>query len=165
MGSAGPIVNAGNIIRRLDLKEHPEGGYYREIYRSPVKVKIGGLERCAATCIYFLLTKDAFSAFHRLRFDEIWHFLKGTALRIHCLHEKSGLRTVELGCGADGTRQSQHVIPAGTWFAAEVAEGDFALLGCTLAPGFEFMDFELARRERLISDFPRYGELITRLTR
>ncbi len=158
-------MSVADIIKRLGLREHPEGGYYREIYRSPLKVGIDGLERCAATCIYFLLTGDTFSAFHRLKFDEIWHFLEGSALKIYSLHDKSSLRAVELGHGDEKGRQLQHVIPAGTWFAAEVAAGDYALLGCTVAPGFEFGDFELAKRENLIRDFPQYSGLISRLTR
>lgn len=151
---------ARRIIERLGLSEHPEGGYYREIYRSPLKVSARGLERRALTCIYYLLPRGSFSAFHRLRSDEIWHFLEGSVLRLHCL-DRGGLQTVDLGAGKD----LQQAIAAGTWFAAEVVGGEYSLAGCTVAPGFEFEDFELARRETLAAEFSRHADLIARLTR
>jgi hypothetical protein len=157
---AETTLNAAELIARLELQEHPEGGFYREIYRSPLRVRAGGEERSAVTCIYYLLPRGAFSAFHRLRHDELWHFLGGAPLRIHCLREGREPWTLELGPGGE----LQAVVPAGTWFAAEAFEGDFALAGCTVAPGFEFADFELAGRERLVAAFPGHGELIRRFT-
>lgn len=154
-------MSAAGLVAKLGLQEHPEGGYYREIYRSPLRVRVGGKERSAVTCIYYLLPRGSFSAFHRLRHDELWHFLGGSPLRIHCLREGREPWTLELGAG----RELQAVVPAGTWFAAEPAGGEFALLGCTVAPGFEFVDFELADRERLASAFPAAAGLVRRLTR
>lgn len=154
-------MSAAGLVAKLGLKEHPEGGFFREIYRSPLRVRAGGKERSAVTCIYYLLPRGSFSAFHRLRHDELWHFLGGSPLRIHCLREGREPWTLELGPG----QELQAVVPAGTWFAAEPAGDDFALLGCTVAPGFEFADFELADRERLAAAFPLAAGLVRRLTR
>ena len=154
-------TGAADLVAKLGLKEHPEGGFFREIFRSPLRVCADGRERSAVTCIYYLLPRGSFSAFHRLRSDELWHFLAGSPLRIHCLRAGREPWTLELGPG----RELQAVVPAGTWFAAEAAEGEFALLGCTVAPGFEFADFELADRARLAAAFPGHESLIRRLTR
>lgn len=154
-------MSVAGLVAKLGLKEHPEGGFYREIYRSPIRVRAGGSERSAVTCIYYLLPAGSFSAFHRLRHDELWHFLGGSPLRIHCLRAGREPWTLELGPG----RELQAVVPAGTWFAAEAVEGEFSLLGCTVAPGFEFADFELAGREELAAAFPAAAGLVRRLTR
>jgi hypothetical protein len=159
--AAGQRNGAAGLIAKLGLREHPEGGFYREMFRSALRVDAAGVERSAVTCIYYLLTRGTFSAFHRLRFDELWHFLGGSLLRIHCLRDGGEPWALELGPG----RELQAVVPAGTWFAAEVIEGEFALLGCTVAPGFEFADFELADRGRLAAEFPGHEHLIRRLTR
>ncbi len=158
-------MNTEELICKFHLEPHPEGGYYREIYRSPLMVQVNGEERCASTSIYFLLIESAFSAFHRLRWDEIWHFYEGSGLRLYCLSSGGELCIQDMGrSGAEG-ESIQCMIPAGAWFAAEVIRGEFALVGCTVAPGFEFVDFELALRQDLIREFPEHQSLIERLTR
>ncbi len=164
--------DAERWIKKLALKPHPEGGYFSESYRSDGRIPASALPSDFAgecrwsTAIYFLLEGNDFSAFHRIRSDEVWHFYAGSEIVLHWfsiegLHGKTLL-------GADLKKESlpQWVIPAGTWFAAEVLDKhSFALVGCTVAPGFEFSDFELARRERLIQVFPQHAKLIEALTR
>ncbi len=166
------IVNAADYIRELDLQPHPEGGYFRETYRSGEKVAGSGLparyggERAVSTGIYFLLTGDTFSAFHRLRSDEIWHFYAGDPVRVHLLHGNHQHEEVVVGPQLERGQTFQLVIPAGCWFAARVEKPDgFTLVGCTVAPGFDFADFELAEREQLAAAHPAHRELIASFTR
>ncbi len=157
----------------LGLRPHPEGGFYREAYRSreclPPEVLPG---RCPvahriSTAIYFMLTRGEFSAFHRLRSDEIWHHYDGASAVIHVIAENGEYRNVRLGKAAERGERPLAAVGAGEFFAAEPAEGpgDFFLVGCTVAPGFEFGDFELSSRSSLLLRFPRHRELILRLTR
>lgn len=154
-------------IKKLDLQLHPEGGWFRETYRAQEIIPATGLParfsgaRSFCTAIYFLLTEDTFSAFHRILSDEIWHFHAGDALEIHLLHPGGGHQMIPLGPGA-----FQAVVPAGCWFGARMAAGgSFALVSCTVAPGFDFTDFRLARRGDLLSQFPAHRDIIRALTR
>lgn len=160
------------LISEYGLQPHPEGGYYRQTYKSAEAIPPAGLpsrfsgERVFSTAIYFLLTATGFSAFHRIRSDEVWHFYTGGPLLIHVIFPSGRYEQIRLG--KDGERQAvfQAVVPAGCWFASECAPGtEFSLVGCTVAPGFEFADFELAERENLARQFPGHRELIHRLTR
>ena len=150
---------AADWIDELQLEPHPEGGYFRETYRSPAVIP--GLQRNCSTAIYFLLEGGRVSHLHRLAADEMWHFYAGHRLMVHQLTADGRHEQLRLGSGA-----FQGVIPAGTWFGAEVEPaGDYALVGCTVAPGFDFADFELGRRRELQQQFPQHAELIHRLTR
>ncbi|MFM0514944.1 cupin domain-containing protein [Paraburkholderia sp. RL17-373-BIF-A] len=158
------------LIRRLDLKPHPEGGFFCETYRSAERVirdsDHGAAEtRSASTAIYYLLCDGAHSAWHRLKSDEVWHFYAGEPLNVHVLDETGALVTHKLGDAlthADAVFQA--VVPAGLWFAAECADpATFALVGCTVAPGFEFSEFELADVGALKARHPRHAALIERL--
>lgn len=160
------------IIRILQLQPHPEGGYFRETYRSEgiisreeLGVKFSG-KRNFSTCIYFLLTSESFSAFHRIVQDEAWHFYEGSPLSLHRISPNGDYSKVILGRNFEKGEVPQFVVPGGTWFAAEVVnEESFSLLGCTVAPGFDFADFEMAGRAELIRLFPELREIITRLSR
>jgi hypothetical protein len=159
-------------IRRLRLKKHPEGGWYRETYRSAESIPAGALprrfkgKRSFSTAILFLLTGRDFSAFHRIRSDELWHFHAGSGVILHVLGRKPGYSRIRLGNRPERGESPQAVIPAGAWFAAEVEDpGGFALVGCTVAPGFDFADFEIANRRPLCERHPRQRRLIERLTR
>ena len=161
-------MNATEWIERLQLGKHPEGGYYRETYRSGEILHADGLPtryggaRSVSTTIYYLLEGDDFSAMHRLRSDEIWHFYAGDALELHEITPDGHGRTTRLG-PEDGF---QAVMAAGTWFGVNVASGGaFALAGCTVAPGFDFRDFEFADRAGLATMFPKHRATIERLTR
>lgn len=130
---------AAALVRSLALAPHPEGGHYREIFRSPHAVAAGGEGRAALTAIHFLLAAGEFSRWHRLRSDEVWVHLEGEGIRLHLFDAAAGeLREARLGAAAGGGVALQ-VIPAGTWQAAEPA-GGYGLAACLVAPGFEFRD-------------------------
>lgn len=160
---------AARWIRELRLAPHPEGGWYRETYRAgdqfPGAPGAGfPAGRSLCTAIYFLLEHGNFSAFHRIRSDELWHHYDGDGADVHVIGPDGDDRRLALGRGAG--RQPQAVVPAGCWFAAEVAEGGkFSLLGCTVAPGFDFADFELADGIELAAVHAQHTPLIRRLTR
>jgi len=167
------VSDAAFWIARLGLRPHPEGGFFRETYRAADTLAPAALPsrfdgpRAASTAIYFLLTHDSFSALHRIRSDELWHFYAGDALLLSALDPATGACTATR-LGADPARGEtfQAVVPAGAWFGAEVAApGSFALVGCTVAPGFEFADFELAERRTLLDRHPAARAVIERLTR
>ena len=152
---------------KLGLLPHPEGGYFKETYRSVESVpgsslpaRYGG-DRVFATQIYFMLVKRNFSAFHRVASDETWHFYDGSPVVLHLL-DHSGAHRIIIGIGEG--MEPQFTVPAGTWFAAEVEEGgEFSLVGCSVAPGFDFADFEMAKGEELYRQFP--FEVVKRLCR
>jgi len=165
-------VRIEELIRKLGLLDHPEGGFFRETYRSKGVISSGELgqdfkgDRNYSTAIYFLLTSDNFSAFHRIRQDETWHFYEGSEIVLHLLSPSGSYEQVILGGDIGRGHHFQYVVQAGTWFASEVREPDnYALAGCTVAPGFDFDDFELANRQELQEQYPSFRDLIGRLTR
>ncbi len=146
------------LITRLDLQPHPEGGWYRETHRSSA---LGMDGRCAVTSILFLLEHPHVSRLHRIDAEELWYWHAGTALNVHVLERNGTIATHRLG--PQGVFQL--VVPKGLWFGAEPpAPGDWALVGCAVAPGFEFSGFELAAQETLLLDYPQQEALIRRLT-
>lgn len=158
-------------IDALDLSPHPEGGFYKEIYRSPVHVSEDvlpgryGSSRSFMTSIFFLLTEREYSKFHRLRSDELWCHQAGGAVALHTLDPEGDCRITEVGPGVDRGQLMQVSVPGNTWLAAEVQPGgDYALVACVVSPGFEFEDFELASAEELAEEFPGQRSLIERLT-
>ncbi|SFU11100.1 cupin domain-containing protein [Paraburkholderia aspalathi] len=156
------------LIRRFDLKPHPEGGFFSETYRSVESVRRddGSTQtRSASTAIYYLLCDGAHSAWHRIKSDEVWHFYAGEPLNVHVLDEAGRLITHTLGNAlTHPDAVFQAVVPAGLWFAAECADpATFALVGCTVAPGFEFSEFELADVEALKARHPQHAVFIERL--
>lgn len=164
--------DASYWIQKLGLQEHPEGGYYRQTYRADLVLAKQTLPpqytgaRSASTAIYFLLDGENFSAFHRLRSDELWHFYVGEALVVHVIEANGRYSEVKLGSNLEAGEVFQAVVKAGCWFASQVRDGkSFALVGCTVAPGFDFADFELAKRETLAQSYPQHRKLINRLTR
>ncbi len=150
-----------SIIQQFGLQAHPEGGYFRETYRAGEQIRTGRGMRSAGTAIYYLLEAGDFSAWHRIQSDEILHFYLGGRLRIYILNER-GLQESILGPGPEAV--FQQVIPAGSWFAMR-PEGPepFTFLGCTVAPGFEFEDFEMGSLETLIQSFPEHAATIREL--
>jgi uncharacterized protein len=157
-------------IKKLKLEPHPEGGYFRQTYRSDLLIEREALpgfpaSRAASTAIYFLLEGKNCSAFHRLRSDEMWHFYAGSPLLLHVIEASGKYSTIMLGSDPDAGQTLQAVVPAGCWFASHVADRkSWALVGCTVAPGFEFDDFEMGKRKKLASEFPQHREIIGRLT-
>jgi predicted cupin superfamily sugar epimerase len=161
---------AHEIISRLGLQPHPEGGFYAETFRSPLRVTLpDGRERAACTAIHFLLRAGEFSAWHRVSSDEIWHFHGGTPLELVTLDPESKVGRVLLGGDLSGGERTHHVVPAGHWQAArpdgESGEGEgHTLVVCTVSPGFNFSDFEMPGRAELLRLFPQHEELITRFS-
>jgi predicted cupin superfamily sugar epimerase len=155
-------------IRALGLLPHPEGGHYRETYRaaSTITPPGGDAPRSLATAIYFLLQGDEVSALHRLRADELWHFHAGSRLRVVELTPDGALREHRLGLDVEAGEQPRVAIPAGSWFGAQVADRTgFTLVSCTVAPGFDFADFELGERAALGLRYGRFAEILDTFTR
>lgn len=166
------MQTAKYLIEKLGLKKHPEGGYFKEVYRSKEIIPKHGLHkrysggRNYSTSIYFLLESDDYSVFHRIKSDETWHFYAGSAVTIHMIDEKGKYETVTIGSNQEKEEVFQFTVPGGVWFAASVEKADsYALAGCTVAPGFDFDDFELAKREDLTGLFPLLEEVIRMFTR
>lgn len=159
-------------IKKLNLLPHPEGGYFSETYRSKeiirkenLPARYGG-DRNFLTSIYFLLEENNFSAFHRLKTDEIWYFHYGSPLLLNTIDEHGNLSQIILGSDFKIGQKFQHTVPAGHWMSASVLnEKGFSLIGCTMSPGFDYNDFELADREKLIELFPRHKVIIEKYTR
>ena len=155
-------------IERLKLKHHPEGGFYRETYRSDGVISSSGLSqfggsRNYCTAIYFLLRHQDKSVFHRIKSDEIWHFHDGDQLEIYVL-DAAGLVTHRLGTDVDAGYQPQVIVPANHWFGA-VSKGSYVLASCTVSPGFDFSDFEIAQQEILLKEFPDHHTIIKKLSK
>jgi predicted cupin superfamily sugar epimerase len=155
------------LIERLGLEPHPEGGFFRETFRAPLVLRglPHGAPRHASTAIYFLLPAGTFSAFHRVRSDEVWHHYDGDPVALHVIAEGGAHSVVRLGRDLSAGETPQAVVPANAWQSAEPLGERFALCGCTVAPGFDFADFEMASRADLTARFPKLAPIIARLTR
>lgn len=159
-------------IEKLRMEPHPEGGYFRQTYRAGLMIGAEALSqgfsgaRAASTAIYFLLEGGNFSAFHRLRSDELWHFYAGSPLCVEVIQLRGEHSSILLGSDPEEGQVFQAVVPAGCWFASHVADWKgWALVGCTVAPGFDFADFEMGKRAELLREYPQHREMIARLTR
>jgi predicted cupin superfamily sugar epimerase len=163
-------ATAAELIASLGLLPHPEGGYFRETFRAPpLPFELAGRgSRAASTAIYFLLGEGDFSAFHRVRSDEVWHHYAGAPLELFTLHDlPSGAeaRVVRLGSSVLQGEMPQAVVEAGVLQAARPGGSGFSLCGCTVAPGFDFADFEMPSRAELVARFPGAEALIRSLPR
>ncbi|MCC7158764.1 MAG: cupin domain-containing protein [Ignavibacteria bacterium] len=161
-----------HYISKLALEKHPEGGWFKEVYSSNELIKAEHLparfkgHRRHSTSIYFLLTGDTFSALHRIKSDELWHFYDGSPVSIHMIDEKGNYSAARLGHDVEEGEVFQFAVPAGVWFGATINDKDsFTLVGCTVAPGFHFDDFELGVRGELVKSFPQHKGVIEKLTR
>ncbi len=156
---------AEELIRRLRLEPHPEGGFFRETYRSHLPVTTPHGERAASTAIYFLLREGELSRLHRIKSDELWHFHAGGPLTVAALLPDGSVRRSVLGPDPAAGQAFQLTVPAGSWFGARPEPGaGFTLAGCTVAPGFDFADFELADRAELLRRYPAAAALIEEFT-
>ena len=158
------------LIRQLNLQPHPEGGYYAETYRSAEMMealpdRFSG-PRAFSTAIYFLVPGGNFSGFHRIQADEGWHFYAGQPLRVYMLTASGEFSHQDLGTDLAQGQTFQFVVPHGVWFASEPisAEG-YSLVGCTVAPGFDFADFEMGKADELAALCPQHADTIRRLCR
>jgi predicted cupin superfamily sugar epimerase len=159
----GVFMTADEIIQLLQLQPHPEGGFYRETYRSDKKIT--GLDRVYSTGIYYMLVPGVVSKLHALKHDEMFHFYLGGPVTWVLLHENGGVEKVVLGQELAKGQQLQLLVKAGTWFGGYLNDGGaFGLMGTTVAPGFEFADFVFGQKEKLLSEFPSARTEIDRLT-
>lgn len=158
------------LIESLNLQPHPEGGFFAEIYRSREKFNYGEdrafpAGRNYSTGIYYLLGSEDISCFHRIKSDEVWHHYEGSAITIHVIHEDGQYEALHLGKNLSDRQQPQCVVPSGAWFGVTVDEPDhYALCGCTVSPGFDFEDFEMADRGLMFQAFPEHEAIIRKLT-
>jgi hypothetical protein len=166
------MLSALQLIQQYNLQPHPEGGWYKETYRSAETISADALparfngERVFSTTIYFLLEQGNFSAFHKIKSDECWHFYAGDPLLIYILQPGGDLRVVQLGRDILAGQAFQFTVPANCWFASQpAAESGFCFVGCTVAPGFDFADFEMADSKALIAMYPTYETIIRKLCR
>lgn len=159
------MTTAQDLIQQLQLQPHPEGGYYRETYRASIHTTAkSGARRNLSTAIYYLLENDNRSHFHRIQSDELWFFHQGQPLEVLLL-ENGQLTVLTLGHDVGRGELPQAIVPAHTWFGARVQAGTgFALVSCTVAPGFDFADFELADRAQLTQEFPDLAAVIEQFT-
>lgn len=166
------MTEAKDWIECLQLRPHPEGGYFRETYRSSETIARQHLparfsgDRAFATAIYFLLHGSDFSALHRVKQDELWHFYEGGSLAIYVIEPGGTLSLLRLGRDVRAGEMPQAVVPAGCVFGARLHDPrSYALVGCTVAPGFDFADFEIPTRQELVRLYPQHKAIIEQLTR
>ena len=165
-------MTAEKLIAHYSLLPHPEGGWYKETYRSSNNIIPSALPstftegRFFSTAIYFLLEQGNFSAFHKIKSDECWHFYSGQTLLVYVINAEGKLDIIKLGNDIENGEVFQYVVPANCWFASIPANhAKFCFVGCTVSPGFDFNDFELAKAEDLINEFPNLADEIKKLCR
>jgi uncharacterized protein len=166
------MLGTQQLIQQYNLQPHPEGGWYKENYKSKEIIsadklpeRFGGA-RAFSTAIYFLLEQGNFSAFHRIKSDECWHFYAGGPLDIFVLKQDGNLDIISLGSDIANGQLFQYVVPANCWFASRpAAKSKFSFVGCTVAPGFDFADFEMADAASLVKVFPQHETIIKTLCR
>ena len=166
------LLTAATLIDTFELLTHPEGGFYRENYRARLTLSADALpaayggSRNISTAIYFLLEAGTYSAFHKIHSDECWHFYAGGQLNIYVIDSLGNMEIIRLGDDIEAGELFQYVVPGGCWFASEPASGvDFSFVGCTVAPGFDFRDFEMAKCAELVAEYPKFENEIKRLCR
>ncbi len=159
-------------ISHLNLSPHPEGGYYKELYRSNEIIKAANLPgryktaRTFSTSIYFLLKKNQVSVFHKIKSDEIWHYYDGCGVKIYIIEKNGIINEILLGNKLKNGQLPQVVIYKNSWFGAELLDkSSFCLMGCTVSPGFNYEDLQLGEREKLLNLFPRHEKIIKKLTK
>jgi uncharacterized protein len=165
-------MTAKQYVEKLHLQPHPEGGYFKETYRCSENIESSCLperftgSRSISTSIYYLLEQGDYSGFHKIKSDECWHFYAGGQLLIHVIETTGNYYCIKLGGDILSGETFQFVVPAGAWFASEpAADVEFSLVGCTVAPGFDFEDFGMAEKNEMMKLFPEYRKIIERLTR
>ncbi|HEV8270884.1 MAG TPA: cupin domain-containing protein [Chitinophagaceae bacterium] len=158
------------LIKKYNLEPHPEGGWYKQTYKCNEQIAADalperfGANRVFSTAIYFLLEKGNFSAFHRIKSDECWHFYTGDPLLIYIIEQNGELKIISLGNDFEKGQSFQHVVPANCWFAGRPAPGsEYCFVGCTVSPGFEFEDLELANATELSAIYPKHKKIIEQL--
>lgn len=152
-------MNKELLIKKFDMQAHPEGGYFVETYRSKLSVDTAKGKRSASTAIYFLITKDSISHLHRLRSDEGWHFHTGDPLKVIEIDSEGKLIETIMGTDIENGQVMQHFVPAGHWFGS-TSLGEYSFVGCTVSPGFDFEDFEMAKKSDMINVYPDLKKIL-----
>jgi uncharacterized protein len=159
-------------IKHLNLQPHPEGGFFRETYRSNLVIDHNILpvdysgNRKLSTSIYYMLRSGEISRLHRLHSDELWYYHLGSSIKIVMIDQEGNKHTKLLGANLEKAEQLQVLIPSGTIFGAELIDSDsFSLLGCMVTPGFEFDDFEIFDKEDLLQAYPKHVDLINKFSK
>ena len=154
--------NAEYWITHLGLEPHPEGGFFRRSFES--KEEISEKARKLYTSIYFLLRAGDVSHFHRLQSDELWYFHAGSSMSVHIIHENGDYEEAKLGLNAENGEVPQVLVPKRSIFGSSLSEDkSFSLVGCMVAPGFEYEDFELFTQKELIVDYPQHEKVIRKI--
>ena len=160
-------MTAPELIQQFKMFPHPEGGWYKETYKSTELIPQNGLPsrfngpRNFATAIYFLLEQGNISAFHRIKSDECWHFYSGGTLLVYIIQNDGNLNIIKLGANIGKGETFQYVVPANCWFASKPApDSEFSFVGCTVSPGFDFLDFEMAEVNSLCQQYPQHKSII-----
>lgn len=158
-------MEASKLIQELYLKPHPEGGYYKETYRGETKIELEEHKiRNSSTAIFYMLTNEDKSHFHKVLSDEIWLFHQGETIVIYEIDQKGELIAHLLGINFEKGEAPQIVIPKGNWFAAQIqSKTGFSLVSCIVAPGFEFEDFILADKQEMLRQYPKYLGIINEM--
>ena len=166
------MARIDQLIQHYKLQPHPEGGWYCQAYKSNEQVRANALperfkgDRAFSTSIYFLLEQGNFSSFHRIKSDECWHFYAGDELLIYIISQSGELDVISLGNDLEKGQAFQYVVPANCWFASRPApDSKYSFVGCTVSPGFEFEDFELANANQLLDTYPQHNAIIKELCR
>jgi predicted cupin superfamily sugar epimerase len=166
------MITPQQLIQQFNLQPHPEGGWYKETYKRTELLPRAALpqrftgDRSFSTAIYFLLEQGNFSAFHKIKSDECWHFYAGEPLAVYIIDLQGALNIIELGNDINKGQVFQYVVPANCWFASRpAAESNFCFVGCTVAPGFDFEDFDLADVNELSKLYPQHRDIIHELCR
>ena len=166
------MITPEDLIKEYKLSPHPEGGYYRESYRSETIIPENCLpegfpgDRVFSTLVYFLLEQGNFSAFHRIKSDECWHFYAGDPLNVYVIDQSGDLITFTLGTNIKLGQYFNFTVPANCWFASRpLKESSYSFVGCSVSPGFDFEDFELAKADELTNEYPKHEEIIRELCR
>lgn len=166
------MLSPQQLIEQYQLEPHPEGGWYKQTYKSKEMIPANALpqrfggNRSFSTAIYFLLEQGNFSAFHRIKSDECWHFYSGDPLEVFIIQPGGELNTITLGSSSNKNVFFQYVVPANCWFASRPASGSaYSFVGCTVSPGFDFADFELANANELSNAYPKHSTIIRSLCR
>lgn len=161
-------MNIKDIVNKLGLEVHQEGGFYKKTLVSDIGVNTPHCDdvRSALSSIYFMITSDQFSAFHYMKSDEVWHFYSGSPITLYIINQRGELREEIVGDEIlYDNAKFQVLVPAGNWFAASVdIPNSYSLVGCDVAPGFDFRDYQLAKRDELCKKFPAHSELIKKYT-
>jgi predicted cupin superfamily sugar epimerase len=166
------MLTPRQLIQQYALHSHPEGGWYKQTYKSREYISATSLperfngSRAFSTAIYFLLEQGNFSAFHRIKSDECWHFYAGDPLLVYVIQQDGELDIIQLGNDINKGQLFQYVVPANCWFASQPAPASaYCFVGCTVAPGFDFADFELADASALAGLYPQHERVIRQLCR